>query len=184
MMNLFQSSMFGLIGAALFNVTPIYAQTIQPISNRYPSTSELKIYFQVPSSNSEVPSNGTPGSSEGTASQRGSCTVKDIPLAIVTGQSQALTLTTSSHPTFFVDVPYSSSEISYGTFTLYNSQTKQEIWNVVFQLPTQSKIFSILSPQSASALKFDKSYRWFFELNCENHTGTEAQPLMVQGAIK
>ncbi|MEL7039525.1 MAG: DUF928 domain-containing protein [Cyanobacteria bacterium J06592_8] len=187
MIKLFQSSVLGIIGAALFNIIPVYAQTsaqtIQPISNRYPSTSELKIYFQAPTSNSEVPDNGTPNS-EGTASRSGSCIAKDIPLTIVTGQSETLTLTASSHPTFFVYVPYTSSEVSYGIFTLYDSQTKQEVWNVVFQLPTEPGILSIPSPKNASALEIDQSYRWFFELNCESQNGTEPQPLMVQGTVK
>ena len=116
---LFQSGVFGIVSVVLLNSATVFAQPIQSISSRYTSTSDIQIHFQPPRSTSDVVDNGTPESEKGTGTRTGNeCLATKIPLTALTGQSSSLTLTASSHPTFFVYVPYTSDDFYYGVFSL------------------------------------------------------------------
>ncbi|WP_083492774.1 DUF928 domain-containing protein [Lyngbya aestuarii] len=181
---LFSSGMLGFVSLVLIKSIPVYAQPIQSVASTYNSTYDIQIHFQHPRATSDVADNGKP-EAEGTGTRGGNqYLTTQIPLTVITGQSSSLSLTASSHPTFFVYVPYTSTEVSYGVFSLYDQQTKQEVWNVVFQLPQHPGIVSIPTPQHEKPLEVGKNYRWFFELNCVNNNITYQEPMMVRGKVK
>jgi hypothetical protein len=181
---LFSSGMLGFVSLVLLKSIPVYAQPIQSVSSTYNSTSDIQIHFQPPHSTSDVADNGKP-KTDGTGTRTGNkCLATKIPLTVLTGQSSSLSLTTSSHPTFFVYVPYTSTEVSYGVFSLYDEQTQQQVWNVVFQLSKQPGIISIPSPKDQKPLELDKNYRWFFELHCAKNDAINQEPMMVRGKVK
>ena len=181
---LFSSGILGFVSLVLLKSIPVYAQPIQSVSSTYNSTSDIQIHFQPPHSTSDAKDNGTP-EAKGTGTRTGNkCLATKIPLTVLTGQSSSLSLTTSSHPTFFVYVPYTSTEVSYGVFSLYDEQTQQQVWNVVFQLSKQPGIISIPSPKDQKPLELDKNYRWFFELHCAKNNAINQEPMMVRGKVK
>jgi hypothetical protein len=94
-------------------------------------------------------------------------------------------LTASAHPTVLVYVPYSSSEVSFGEFSvLAGQQETTRLYHTRFTLPATPGIVSISLPNSpAYDLQEDLFYHWYFKLYCQGNTSTRAD-LDVDGWVK
>ncbi|MEA5451839.1 DUF928 domain-containing protein [Leptolyngbya sp. CCNP1308] len=106
---------------------------------------------------------------------RGECEVAEgngfrltalVPLA----SSRIRPLTTSSHPTFWVYSPYTTSENTIINFALYNrSDTSQA--NPIYETNLsniEAGIIRIPMPSSAPHLIEGNEYEWFFEVYCDD----------------
>lgn len=94
-------------------------------------------------------------------------------------------LTTSAHPTFLFYVPYGSSEVRYGEFSLLTwPEEKTRIYRTRFTLPQTPGIVSIAIPPTPDyALEAGKSYHWYLQLYCQ--TNTSAPPdLDINGWVQ
>lgn len=164
------------------------------------SLSSLIIYptqliAQSTSNNSEIrfiprtvqasPSGGTrgnPPTSGGTGS-RGDCLAKSLPLVRLVGFNN-LEFTVSDRPTFWVYLPYTSTEGTSGEFSLQDGDV--DIYRTSFTLPKTPGIVSITLPSSVKPLEIGKKYRWYFNVNCSSEqTANQATtPAFVTGRVQ
>lgn len=84
-------------------------------------------------------------------------------------------LTTSAHPTFLFYVPYGSSDVRLGEFSLLTwPEERTRIYKTRFTLPQTPGIVSIALPRVAeSALEAGKSYHWYFQLYCQANISSQ-----------
>jgi Domain of Unknown Function (DUF928) len=94
-------------------------------------------------------------------------------------------LTASAHPTLLVYVPYGSSDVSFGEFSvLAGLQETTQLYRTRFTLPATPGIVSISLPNlPAYALQENLFYHWYFKLYCQGNTSTKAD-LDVDGWMK
>ncbi len=147
------------ITSIISNPELLLAQSKQQTNNQTP---KLDISFIPPQP--EPPHRGTPRTDEGTGS-RGDCLHKPSlpPLTSLVGTKQ-LKLTTSSHPTFWVYVPYTQAEAPYGEFSLQTGE--REIYRTQLQLPGKPGIVGVSLPSTVPPLEVGKPYRWYVDINC------------------
>lgn len=152
--------------------SPVFAQINQP----------QQIQF-IPKKD-DPPDRGTPPSSDGTGS-RGDCLVKQNkpPLTRVAG-SNALKLTMSKYPTFWVYVPYTPQEAPNGEFSLQDGD--KEVYRTRFQLPATPGIVSISLPANVSPLTVGKKYRWYVDISCPRSKVADESltPASVTGLVQ
>lgn len=124
---------------------------------------------------------GDPYTGNGTSTDaRGTCHDANTPLIalmpdINSGRS------VSSYPTFWFYVPYDSETISRGTFVLQDKEHNEVMEPLEFTLSNTTPGFvSLTFPQDVPPLKANVSYRWFFELYCED----DRTPVYVNGWIE
>ncbi len=141
------------------------------------NTQDIEISF-------EPPDRGTPQSKEGTGS-RGDCLYKPSlpPLKSLAGKNH-LKLTTSDRPTFWVYLPYTQAEASYGEFSLQNGDN--EIYRVRFQLPAKPGIVGVSLPSTVAPLEVGKQYRWYFDINCSASASSDdfSTPACLTGMVE
>ncbi|MCC5636560.1 DUF928 domain-containing protein [Nostoc sp. CHAB 5844] len=141
-------------------------------------------YTQIRFTFNEVdpPDNGTPTTQGGTGS-RGNCLVPDNkPQLTSLAGNRRLRLTTNSHPTFWVYVPYTAKD-SLGEFSLHDGEN--EIYRTKFQLPATSGIVGVALPKQVAALQIGKTYRWYFDVHCTvANARDELTPASVTGIIQ
>lgn len=94
-------------------------------------------------------------------------------------------LTASAHPTVLVYVPYGSSDISFGEFSVLTGlQETTRLYRTRFTLPATPGIVSISLPNLPTyALQENLFYHWYFKLYCQGNTSTKAD-LDVDGWVK
>lgn len=154
---------------ASFDTTSL-AETAENPHNR-------KIKFIPANNQPKPPSNGTPKADHGTGS-RGNCPYKaNVPELTSLGGDGALTTTLGSHPSFWIYVPYSTSEVSHGEFSLQDGE--QDLYRAKIELPSNIPgIVEVSLPSTISPLKVDREYRWYFEIDCSNElAGSESTAL-------
>lgn len=162
---------------------PLLAQPDDTVNQR---AEPIRIQF-IPANQKEPPINGggTPPAPEGTGS-RGDCIYKEEkpPVSRLVGRTN-LDLTVSGHPTFWVYIPYTPEEAPAGEFSLQDEQGINDIYRTSFQLPETPGIVSIRLPETKPPLEKDKSYRWYFELNCSVSELTNVTtPASVTGIVR
>jgi hypothetical protein len=131
---------------------------------------------------STPPPNGT--RSGGSLSESAVCSNVEKPLiALIPVENPVLTA--SAHPTLLIYVPYSSSEVSFGEFSvLAGQQETTRLYHTRFTLPATPGIVSISLPNlPAYALQENLFYHWYFKLYCQGNTSTRAD-LDVDGWVK
>ncbi|MEM9509679.1 MAG: DUF928 domain-containing protein [Cyanobacteria bacterium P01_E01_bin.35] len=163
------------IASMIANSGILLAQTNEKTNNS--QTQDVDISF-------EPPNRGTPQSSEGTGS-RGDCLDKSSlpPLKSLGGKTN-LKFTTSERPTFWVYIPYTRSEASYGEFSLQDGE--RDIYRTRFQLPTKPGIVGVSLPDTAVPLNVGRQYRWYFDINCSVSASSDysATPASLTGIIE
>lgn len=94
-------------------------------------------------------------------------------------------LTASAYPTFLFYVPYRSSDVRYGEFSvLAGLDESQRVYRVRFVLPENPGVVSVSLPASASAaIAQDVPHHWYFKLYCQNSRSTTAD-LSVDGWVQ
>lgn len=117
----------------------------------------------------EPPKHGTPKTTRGTGS-RGNCPYKqDVPPLTALGGGGNLTQTLNERPSFWVYVPYSSSEVSTAEFTLQAGES--DLYRGSVNLSAKrSGIVEIKLPPTVTPLETGKQYRWYFEISCSSET--------------
>lgn len=132
---------------------------LTPPSIAQPSNSEESIRF-TPRANREPPeSDSGPGT-------RGTCVQTEIPLTAVVGRQNLLDLTMGDRPTFWVYIPYSSSDVNSAFFSLQDEAGEVEIWGTQLQLQNTPGIVAISLPETVPPLEVGRTYRWYFEMDC------------------
>ncbi len=158
----------------------LLAQSNQPTNSHSPN---IDISFN-PSAELEPPDRGTPQSDEGTGS-RGDCLDKpSLPSPISLVGKNHLQLTVSDRPTFWVYLPYTQAEASYGEFSLQHQD--HEIYRTRFHLPDQPGIVSVSLPPTVPSLEMDKKYRWYVDINCSASAVVDdfSTPASVTGIVQ
>ncbi|BAY49210.1 hypothetical protein SAMD00079811_68390 [Scytonema sp. HK-05] len=147
------------------------------------NTSQTKIRF-IPAQTSPPPDRGTPPSKEGTGS-RGDCLYKQNkpPLTKLVG-SHNLKLTAKEHPTFWIYVPYSSTEANEGEFSLQDGDV--EVYRTRFKLNATPGIVSVSLPSSVTPLVVGKEYRWYLDINCPSSVSSSesSTPASLTGVVQ
>jgi Domain of Unknown Function (DUF928) len=93
-------------------------------------------------------------------------------------------LTTSSQPTFWFYVPYTSSVASPNSnaqFTLQDNEGN-EIYKSQVALPLSPSVINVTLPSNV-ALQVDKPYQWFFKIRCTQQQAASI-PIYVEGSIQ
>lgn len=93
-------------------------------------------------------------------------------------------LTTSSQPTFWFYVPYTSNVASLSSnaqFTLQDNEGN-EVYKSQVALPLNPSVINVTLPSNV-ALQVDKPYRWFFKIRCATQQ-TASVPIYVEGDIQ
>jgi hypothetical protein len=149
-----------------------------------PAQSQISQSLQVASDPPKPPSRGAPDGKE-PAGTRGECGETDIsfifiPLLPKTNSGfSGLTLT--GHPTFWFYIPYQTSSVSSGTFSLLiEGQQNNPVYQTDFKLPETPGFVSVSLPTEEKPLETNQRYRWKFRLYCASddpshrieHTGT------------
>lgn len=92
-------------------------------------------------------------------------------------------LTTTNSPTFLFYIPFAAEQIQFGEFTLLSWPGEQQrLYQVRFTLPKTPGIVSVTLPPQL-ALQEGQYYRWYFQLYCQNGTGTQPD-LTVNGMVQ
>ena len=132
----------------------------------------------------EPPNRGTPKSDEGTGS-RGDCLYKPSlpPLKSLAGKNH-LKLTTSDRPSFWIYLPYTQTEASYGEFSVQDRDN--EIYRTRFQLPAKPGIVGVSLPSTVVPLKVGNQYRWYFDINCSASASSDdlSTPASLTGMVE
>jgi len=130
---------------------------------------------------------GTPDNDTGTGSRsQTNCPQKDIPLTPLVGgkENLELTLTTSTHPTFWFYVPYTAEEVVSGEFYLQD-QEGNNIFETKITLPTEPGIIGISLPPEIKPLEINYQYRWYLVINCPEIEGeNNSSPAWVEGLVQ
>ncbi|MEB3883518.1 DUF928 domain-containing protein [Lyngbya sp. CCY1209] len=147
------------------------------LSSTFPSiaqsdSSEEPIQF-IPQANREPPeSDSGPGT-------RGICVPTEIPLTAVVGRQNLLDLTLGDRPTFWIYIPYSSSDVNSAIFSLQDEAGEVEIWGTQLQLKNTPGIVAISPPETVPPLEVSRTYRWYFEMDCAGDSIDPASPPTV-----
>jgi hypothetical protein len=154
---------------------------------------QFKLNLQVASAEDNPPVEGSPNprDSAGTyqkppvegrpdprepAGTRGGCEVTDTPftplLPISSPGTRFSGYTLTGHPTFWFYVPYKTSSIRSGKFSLEDEQEQKPIYQTDFKLPETPGFVSIRIPIQEKALEKNKLYKWTFTLFCASPDST------------
>ncbi|MBD2088835.1 DUF928 domain-containing protein [Microcoleus sp. FACHB-1515] len=92
-------------------------------------------------------------------------------------------LTTTNSPTFLFYIPFAADQVQFGEFTLLAwPGEEQRLHQIRFTLPQTPGIVSISLPPQTE-LQEGNSYRWYFQLYCQDGTGTQPD-LTVNGMVE
>ncbi|HEY9640933.1 MAG TPA: DUF928 domain-containing protein, partial [Coleofasciculaceae cyanobacterium] len=137
--------------------------------------------FARPRPPSTPPPNGTRGGGSLSGSTDCGTTAKPL-IALIPVENPVLT--TSAHPTLLVYVPYGSSQVGFGEFSvLVGLQETTRLYHARFTLPATPGIVRISLPNSPDyALQENLFYHWYFKLYCQGNTSSRAD-LGVDGWV-
>jgi len=91
-------------------------------------------------------------------------------------------LTVSDHPTFFIDVPKTST--NQATFVLQNDAGEVVLPEKKLRLTTTPSIVSYTLPQDFQGLVVGHKYRWYFSLTCDPVNGDRSGDATTGGLIQ
>ncbi|OUL18806.1 DUF928 domain-containing protein [Nostoc sp. 106C] len=132
----------------------------------------------------DPPKRGTPPGKEGTGS-RGDCIYQQDkpPLTHIVGGNQSH-FSVKDYPTIWVYLPYSAQEVTNAEFSLQDGDT--EVYRTHFNLPNKAGIIGITLPSSIPALKVDKKYRWYVDVNCSPNISSDnsSTPASLTGVVQ
>lgn len=92
-------------------------------------------------------------------------------------------LTTTHSPTFLFYIPFAADQIQFGEFSLLAFPGEQQrLYQLRFKLPETPGIVSVTLPPQFE-LQEGRSYRWYFQLYCQDGPGTRPD-LSVNGMVQ
>jgi len=164
--------------------------TLAPVTAQVKPSNTISDPISIPSLLPNLPDDtggGTPQTDNGTGT-RGDCEYQegDLLLTRMAG-SKNFQLTVSEHPTILVYVPYTSDKVSSGEFSI--QQGENDIYRTTFKLPATPGIVSVTVPKTETPLEIDKTYRWYFEINCPSarqsqQSTTRLTPASLTGFVR
>lgn len=96
---------------------------------------------------------------------RGGCPTMQPPLTALVRAGQDFTL--SEHPTLWVYVPYSKTEVQTIEFTLHNAQLTKTFYRTSIPAPERAGIIAIPIPSNISLI-VGQNYQWKLILECQS----------------
>ncbi|MDF0553635.1 DUF928 domain-containing protein [Kamptonema sp. UHCC 0994] len=91
--------------------------------------------------------------------------------------------TITGYPTFWFYVPYSNQSVSYGTFSLEDSEGNR-IYKLDFKLHENPGIVSVQLPKEEKPLEVNKTYYWYFRLYCSSEKSSEPNMVFRKGSVQ
>jgi len=80
--------------------------------------------------------------------------------------------TLTEHPTFWFYIPYKTSSVSSGNFSIEDQQGNT-LYRTSVRLPTTPGFVSVSIPTTEKPLEQNKQYRWTFTLSCASQETSE-----------
>lgn len=90
-------------------------------------------------------------------------------------------LTVDERPTLWFYVPYDNRTAYPAEFVLQD-QEENEVYRTAIALPSRAGILSVRIPPETPGLDLNKSYRWYFNLYCDQQK--KSPPIFVEGVIR
>lgn len=139
------------------------------VANNSQANIDKNIFFTPAKNQTKPPRRGTPDADEGTGS-RGSCPYKpDMPPLMSLVGNKNLTDTIDKHPSFWIYVPYATSEVERGEFIVQDGE--KDFYRTQISLPPNTPgIVEIKLPSTSTPLMTGKKYRWYFEIDCSQRS--------------
>ncbi|MDY6902015.1 MAG: DUF928 domain-containing protein [Cyanobacteriota bacterium] len=110
---------------------------------------------------------------------RNDCPATDIPLTALIPENQVGQVV-EAKPTFWLFIPYKSSEIPKGEFVLQD-ENHNDVYRKDFPINKGEGIVGV-SLASETSLETNKIYQWYFKLYCEDSESTI--PIYVRGWVQ
>ncbi|NES18096.1 MAG: DUF928 domain-containing protein [Symploca sp. SIO3E6] len=128
---------------------------------------------------------GAPDKREPSGTRRGYCEETDTPFTplLPVSESGFSGLTLNEHPTFWFYIPYQTSSVSSGQFSLIDQEDNEIYW-MSFQLPETPGFVKVSIPQQVPPLVKNQEYRWHFELNCASTASSSEEKVWHQGVVQ
>ncbi|MBE9129247.1 MULTISPECIES: DUF928 domain-containing protein [unclassified Coleofasciculus] len=161
-----------LIG--LLEITSFLAPTQAKLSQTSPKASDPQ---KPPRSGS--PDGREPGGTRGPCEDVGS---PFTPLLPVT-DSEFSGFTLTEYPTFWFYIPYQTSSVSSGKFTLEDRE-ENLVYRLRFKLPETPGFVRVSLPTTEKALEKNKDYRWTLMLYCTSPGSSERDRVWHQGWVE
>ena len=149
----------------------------------------LAIVLLAPIVNADLPPAADTGTPDGHRTPGGTrpelakdCKPTDKPLtALVPKNSKGLT--TSEYPVFWFYIPYTPEEVHSVEFSLHDREEKTTLYRTDIQLTKTPGIIGIsLPPKPEHSLKLNRSYHWYFTVNCKAKQTSE-NDLVLDGWV-
>ena len=121
---------------------------------------------------------GRPGQ-QTAGESRGGCVNADSKLEAIVPISHA-GKTVSSHPSFWVYLPYNNKQISHVEFILQN-EAREDVWRSQIEATENIGYKGFSLPKTAPPLQVGQWYRWYVKVYCESDT---ASAQYVQSWVK
>jgi len=128
---------------------------------------------------------GAPDGREPSGTRRGYCEETDTPFTplLPVSESGFSGLTLTEHPTFWFYIPYQTSSINSGQFSIIDQEDNEIYW-ASFQLPETPGFVKVSLPQKAPSLVKNQEYRWHFELTCTSTPSSPKEKVWHQGVVQ
>jgi hypothetical protein len=145
---------------------------------------QLRPSVQADSKQQKPPVEGNPPERE-QAGTRGPCEKTKIPFTplLPTPTSGFSGLTLTGHPTFWFYIPYQTSSVSLGKFSLEDEENNT-LYQTAFKLPKTPGFVSVSIPTTQKNLEKNKLYRWTFALYCASEDSSESPPVWHTGTVR
>src|SRR5919199_3233516 len=117
---------------------------------------------------------------------RGPCENTDYPftpILPVIPKSEFSGYTLTGHPSFWFYVPYKTSSVSSGKFSLEDEQ-KNTFYRTSVKLPNTPGFVSVSIPTTEKPLEQNKQYRWTFTLSCASQNSSEPPKVWHTGRVQ
>ncbi len=121
------------------------------------------------------PVDGNPPEPREPAGTRGSCentTGTPFTPLLPVDKSGFSGYTLTEHPTFWFYIPYKTSSVSSGNFSIEDQQGNT-LYQTSVRLPTTPGFVSVSIPTTEKPLEQNKQYRWTFTLSCASQETSE-----------
>lgn len=91
--------------------------------------------------------------------------------------------TLTGHPTFWFYVPYQTSSVRSGKFSIEDREGNT-LYRTTFRLPNTPGFVSVSLPTTEKPLEKNKQYRWTFALYCATPGSSESPPVFHAGTVQ
>jgi hypothetical protein len=143
-------------------------------------TSSLKVASDPPT----PPDSGTPDKrkpSNKSWSLRGN---RETAYSVITSTESGFSgYTLSEHPTFWFYVPYKTSSVSSGQFSLEDIEGNP-FYQTSFHLPNTPGFVSVSIPITEKSLEKNKLYNWTFTLSCASKDSEQPNVVFHRGVVQ